>query len=162
MPQTQSAALIGRHVVDFHGHGVGKVEALFTDDEGEGAVTWGRVKIGLLGLHRAFVPLDDATEDGDDLRLVYEREHIKAAPDAQPDGERLTHDDADALHRHYGLQPVAGLAAEIPDEELKLPRETRDAEPPAMDESPDSPIVKRRLERAEELGIPTGDADGDT
>jgi hypothetical protein len=155
--RAHSAELIGRQISDFHGHRLGKVDSLLTEDEGEGTITWAKVKMGLLGASTSFVPLKDATEQDGDLRLVYEKEHVKAAPEVHPDGDRLSHEDADALHRHYGLEPVAGLAATVPDEELDLPRETRDAKPPAMDESPDSPTVKRRLERARELGIPEND-----
>jgi len=39
-------------------------------------------------------------------------------------------------------------------DDIELPRETRDATPPAMEEGPDSPLSKRRRKRARELGVP--------
>jgi hypothetical protein len=47
-----------------------------------------------------------------------------------------------------------GINAEDSDVETDLPRETRDAEPPGMDDSPDNPLNKRRRKRAKELGVP--------
>jgi hypothetical protein len=63
------------------------------------------------------------------------------------------------LHRYYGLERVTGLTAPGTDDEIELPRETRDAEPPGMKEGPDSPLTKRRRKRAEEMGVPSVSGD---
>jgi hypothetical protein len=143
-----SEELVGRAVVDPHGHKVGTIDALYLYGEDE---VWARVKMGLLGTDSALVPLGDAQEDDDDVRIVYEREHVKAAPEIEPEDEKLSDEAADALHGHYGLERVKGLTAELSDEDIKLPRETRDAQPPGMDEDPDAPLPKRRRKRQEEL-----------
>jgi hypothetical protein len=139
--------LVGRVVVDPHGYKVGTIDALYAHGED----TWARVKMGVLGTDSALVPLRDAQQDDDDVRIVYEREHVKATPEVEPEGEELSDDDADALHGHFGLERVKGLTAELSDEDIALPRETRDAKPPGMDEDPDAPLPKRRRKRQEEL-----------
>src|SRR5579884_3692305 len=94
--------LVGRVVVDPHGYKVGTIDAVYSHGED----IWARVKLGLLGTDSSLVPLRDAQEDDDDVRIVYEREHVKEAPEVEPEGEELSDDDADALHGHYGLERV--------------------------------------------------------
>jgi hypothetical protein len=123
-------------------------------EEGADEPGWGVVRLGLLGLRTALVPLGDATEHNRAVRVPYETESIRGAPSARIENDRLSVEEADRLHRHYGLEPLvepSGLAAE---DDVDLPRETRDAKPPALEEDPDSPLTKRRRERAQELGIP--------
>ena len=67
---------------------------------------------------------------------MYEKEHVDAAPEIEPDGEELSDEEADVLHGYYGLERVKGLAAEASDEDIELPRETRDANPPTMKDPP--------------------------
>jgi hypothetical protein len=139
--------LVDRDVVDPHGDKVGTIDALFAHGED----SWARVKLGVLGTDSSLIPLRDAQQDGEDVRIVYEREHVKAAPEVEPDGDELSDDDADALHSHYGLERVKGLTSESEEDDIELSRETRDAKPPGMDESPDAPLAKRRRKRHEEL-----------
>jgi len=142
--------LVGRRVVDPHGHRVGTINALFVHGDRE-VPNWARVKMGILGTDSALIPLHDAQEDGNDVRLVYEKEHVKAAPEVEPDDDRLSDEDADKLHGHYGLDRVLGLTADDSEDEVELPRETRDAKPPGMEEGPDSPLSQRRHERQQEI-----------
>jgi hypothetical protein len=142
--------LVGREVVDPHGSKIGKIEALFVHGDTD-VPNWARLKTGFLGTGSALVPLHDAQEQGDDVRLVYEKEHVKAAPQVEPDGDELSDEQADTLHSHYGLERVVGLTAEESEEGMELPRETRDAKPPGMEEDPDSPLAQRRRERQREI-----------
>ena len=142
--------LVGRGVVDPHGYKIGTIDALLVHGDRD-VPNWARVKMGILGRDSALIPLHDAQEDGDDVRLVYEKEHVKAAPEVEPDGESLSDEEADRLHGHYGLERVVGLTAEGSEDEMELPRETRDAKPPGMEEGPDSPLSKRRRERQDEI-----------
>jgi hypothetical protein len=142
--------LVGRGVVDPHGYKIGTIDALYVHGDSE-VPNWARVKVGILRADFALIPLQDAQEDGDDVRLVYEKEHVKAAPEVEPDGEELSDEDADKLHSHYGLERVLGLTAEGSEDEMELPRETRDAKPPGMEEGPDSPLSQRRRQRQEEI-----------
>src|SRR5579859_3841143 len=138
--------LVGRTVVDPHGDKVGTIDELYVHGDGERA-NWARVKLGVLGVSSSLVPLHDAQEDGGDVRIVYEREFVKAAPEIEPEGSELSDEQADKLHSHYGLERVTGLTAEVGEDEIKLPRETREADPPGLDSSPENPLNKRRRER---------------
>jgi hypothetical protein len=142
--------LVGRGVVDPHGYKIGKIDALFVHGDRD-LPNWARVKMGVLGTDSALIPLHDAQEDGDDVRVVYEKEHVKAAPEVEPDGDALSDEDADKLHGHYGLERVLGLTVEGSEDEMELPRETRNAKPPGMEEGPDSPLTQRRRERQQEI-----------
>jgi hypothetical protein len=142
--------LVGRGVVDPHGYKIGTIDALFVHGDRD-VPNWARVKMGIFGKDSALVPLQDAQEDGDDVRLVYEKEHVKAAPEVEPDDQELSDEAADKLHGHYGLERVLGLTVEGSEDEMELPRETREAKPPGMEEGEDSPLTQRRRERQQEI-----------
>ena len=150
--------LDGREVVNLRGERIGKINALLSHGDAD-QPSWARVKIGRLGLHSSVVPLDDAVEEDGHIKLLYETEYVEEAPSVDPDGDRLSDEDADLLCRHYGLERVAAPSG-IEDDDIELPRETRDAKPPALEEGPDSPLNKRRRERAKELGVPDHDETG--
>jgi hypothetical protein len=129
---TDITDLIGTQVVDPHGYKIGRVDAVF-GRRGDEQACWASVKTGLWS--RSVVPLRDAQHVEGKLRLVYEKEHVKAAPAVKPeDGRRISDEDADVLRRHYGLERVTAIT--IRDDELELPRETRHAEPPDLSELP--------------------------
>jgi hypothetical protein len=121
-------------VVDTHGATIGKIEALFIHGPDERA-SWARVKMGVVRTSSAFLPLHDAQQDGRQIRVVYEKEWVKEAPEIEPEGEELNDDEADALHGHYGMERVKGLATEGADD-IELSREARDADPPTMNDPP--------------------------
>lgn len=127
-----SEELIGKRIVDPHGYRVGKVKAILKREGGERAC-WALVKTGPLS--EAFVPLQDAQDDDGDVRIVYEKEHVNAAPDVEVEGEELSDEDANVLHRHYGLERVIAPSG-IDEEDVELPRETREATPPDLSELP--------------------------
>jgi hypothetical protein len=143
--------LEGRELTNVRGERLGKVDALFSHGEAE-ATDWARVKIGRLGLRKSIVPLQNAEEVDGKLCLPYETEHIQDAPDIDPDGEQLTDEQVDLLCRHYGLERITAPSG-IEDDRLDLPRETRDAKPPALEEGEDD-LEERRRERAEQLDLP--------
>jgi sporulation protein YlmC with PRC-barrel domain len=133
-PKEMSADdLLGQQVVDPHGATIGKVEALFIHGHDERA-SWARVRMDLIRTSSAFLPLHDAQKDRGRIRVVYERERVKKAPEITPEGSELSDEEADQLRGHYGLERVTGLAVEGDD--IELPRETRDANPPTMQERP--------------------------
>jgi hypothetical protein len=148
---TSEKRLAGRRMISVRRERIGKIRELIVHGDGEDP-NWACVRMGLLGRRTALVPLYDAEDDGGKVRVVYEREHIQGAPRVEPQGGRISDEEAELLHRHYGLARVT--TAHRDDEELDLPRETREAKPPAMEEGPDSPLTKRRRERAKELGVP--------
>jgi hypothetical protein len=128
-----SEELIGKQVVDPHGYRVGKIRAVFEREGGEQAC-WALVRSGLL--KRSFVPLQDAQEDDGEVRIVYEKEHVKAAPKVKAEHGQLSDEDANVLHRFYGLDRVIAPSGIDDEDKLDLPRETREAKPPDLSELP--------------------------
>ncbi len=151
MADTPHKRLAGRRIISVRRERVGRIRELIVHGDGE-EPNWALVRMGLLGRRTVLIPLYDAEDDGGKLRVVYEREHVQGAPSVEPEDGRISDDEAELLHRHYGLERVTTAHRE--DEEIDLPREAREAKPPAMEEGPDSPLSKRRRERAKELGVP--------
>lgn len=152
MEEAGRGDLDGKELSNVRGERLGKIDALLVYGEEE-TPNWARVKLGRLGLHKAIVPLENAEEVDGKLCLPYETEHVQGAPDVEPEDDRLGDEQVDLLCRHYGLERVAPPSG-IEDDDIELPRETRDAKPPALEEGDDSPLVQRRRERMEELGVP--------
>ncbi len=125
--------LIGRDVIDPHEVTIGQIEALFIHRGSERA-NWALVKTSPFGASRSFVPLHDAQEDDGRVRIVYEKEHVKRAPDVEPDGQEIDDDAAELLHRHYGLERVTAIT--VQEDDVELSRETREAKPPDMSDLP--------------------------
>ena len=92
----------GRTVRDRHGEELGKLRELYLDSDGS-RPAWASVKRGLVRTTETIVPLDQVTEEGDDLILPYERARFDEAPDVDPDVE-LTEEQERLLHEHYGRE----------------------------------------------------------
>jgi uncharacterized protein (TIGR02271 family) len=90
----------GRTLVDRDGDKIGKIEDIYLD-RSSGEPEWVAVKTGLFGSNVSFVPIHDASPDGDDLRVAYEKDQVKDAPNVDPDGE-LSPEEERRLYQHYG------------------------------------------------------------
>jgi Domain of unknown function (DUF2382) len=90
----------GRVVVDRHGEKIGTLKEIYLDESER--PSWGSIHTALFGLRETLAPLIEAQPDGEQLRLPYEREHVKAAPNVDPDVQ-LTSDEEQCLYQHYGL-----------------------------------------------------------
>ncbi|NMR31584.1 DUF2382 domain-containing protein [Crystallibacter degradans] len=91
----------GSNVLDSAGNKIGSIGQLYLDDRTEDP-SWATVKTGLFGTSESFVPLAEATVDGDDIRVPYTKDQVKDAPRVDPDGH-LSETDEDRLFEHYGL-----------------------------------------------------------
>ena len=74
-----------------------------TLDDATGQPNWVTVNTGLFGGNETFIPLDEATQDGDDLRVPYTKAFIKDAPNLDADSH-VDESQEDELYRYYGLQ----------------------------------------------------------
>jgi uncharacterized protein (TIGR02271 family) len=83
------------------GDKLGKIEDIYLDQE-TGKPEWMAVKTGMFGGRVSFVPLADASVDGDVVTVPYDKAKIKDAPHAEADGE-LSQQEEGQLYRHYGL-----------------------------------------------------------
>jgi sporulation protein YlmC with PRC-barrel domain len=90
----------GRTVVDRDGEKIGTLEEIYLE-EGNDRPEWAAVRTGLFGLRQTFIPLSEATLAGEELRVPYEKELVKEAPNIDPD-VALSADEEAALYRHYG------------------------------------------------------------
>ncbi|WP_144790572.1 DUF2382 domain-containing protein [Kocuria palustris] len=89
-------------VFDQDGDKVGKVGQVYLDDA-TGQPNWVTVNTGLFGGNETFIPLDEATQDGDDLRVPYTKAFIKDAPNLDADSH-VDEREEEELYRYYGLQ----------------------------------------------------------
>ena len=94
--------LTGAPVHGSDGSKLGKVDAVYLDDDTD-QPEWVSVKSGLFsGGHVSIVPLSKADWDGESLTVPYDKDMIQAAPHHDPD-VALSPSDEDDLYRHYGM-----------------------------------------------------------
>ena len=90
----------GRTLVDRDGDKIGSIEEVYLD-RNSGEPEWIAVKTGLFGSNLSFVPIRDASADGDDVRVQHEKDLVKDAPNVKADGE-LSPEEERRLYQHYG------------------------------------------------------------
>jgi uncharacterized protein (TIGR02271 family) len=90
-----------RTMVDRDGGRIGRIDAIYLDDQ-TGQPEWALVNTGLFGTKSSFVPLAQATQSDQDVRVSYDKQLVKDAPRVDPDGH-LSEDEERQLWRHYGL-----------------------------------------------------------
>lgn len=112
MQMNQLQEMRGAPVVDSTGDQIGKVEEIFYDVDG-GRPEWIGLGTGFFGTKRVLVPVDGAQPDGDGLRVPYDKDHVKGAPDI--DGDEISHDTERELYAYYG-RGSAGAAADGADQ----------------------------------------------
>ena len=91
----------GRTLVDRDGGRIGSIDAIYLDDQ-TGQPEWALVNTGLFGTKSSFVPLAQATQTDQDVRVPYDKQLVKDAPRVDPDGH-LSEAEERQLWRHYGL-----------------------------------------------------------
>ena len=114
--------LRGATIVDSAGHKVGSASDIYLDNDTD-QPEWALVHTGLFGTKSSFVPLAQASVDGDTIRVPYTKDQIKDAPNLDEGGE-LSQPAEAQLYAYYGLeyseshsdsglpQGAAGLSAE--------------------------------------------------
>ena len=113
----------GAPVVGSDNEKLGTVGQVFLDSS-TGAPNWVTVKTGLFGHKETFVPLANATWDGEKVNVDIDRETLKEAPRIDAD-EALSPHNEEALYRYYGLSDVdtdGGTArpGEYPEREYEI------------------------------------------
>jgi uncharacterized protein (TIGR02271 family) len=91
----------GRTLVDRDGDRIGTIDAIYLDDQ-TGQPEWALVNTGLFGTKSSFVPLAQATQTGENVRVPYDKQLVKDAPRVDPDGH-LSEAEERQLWRHYGF-----------------------------------------------------------
>jgi len=91
----------GGNVVDSDGNKIGKVGQVYLDDR-SGEPQWVSVSTGLFGTSESFVPLSEATLDGDNVRVPFGKDLVKDAPRVDAD-RHLDVEQERELYRYYSL-----------------------------------------------------------
>jgi hypothetical protein len=152
---------VGKGVVDSDGAELGACTAMLTDDA-TGLPKWLCVKLDEV---ISFVPLVDAVESADHVRVRVSRADVASAPSVG-DGRHLSAEEEATLYRHYGIeytrvssptQPPTGEAGPTPGlgpaadvsaasaEEAVAPTESRAAIPePQPEPQPERELLEHR------------------
>jgi len=93
-------SLIGGHVIGSDGDKIGTVGQVYVDNE-TSQPSWVSVRTGLFGMSETFVPVQDAEQTGDDIRVPYTKEFVKDAPRIDADGA-LELSQKSELYAYYG------------------------------------------------------------
>ncbi|MGY5884640.1 DUF2382 domain-containing protein [Modestobacter lacusdianchii] len=99
--EQQIDQLIGSTAVDNNGDKLGRIGEVYLDDE-TGRPEWATVNTGLFGTKESFVPLAQASVDGDRVRFPYTKAKVKDAPGVDADGHLSPEEEAE-LYRYYGV-----------------------------------------------------------
>ncbi|MCU1432018.1 MAG: uncharacterized protein JWP95_1123 [Actinotalea sp.] len=101
LTENQIHQIAGGTVYDSDGDKIGRAGQVFLDDQ-TGQPEWVSVNTGFFGTSESFVPLRDATMDGDAVRVRYTKEIVKGAPTIDAD-QHLSGEDEQRLYEYYGL-----------------------------------------------------------
>lgn len=97
-------------VVDPDGNKVGTVKQVYLDND-NGQPLFASVATGLFGSSESFVPLQDATFSGDELRVGHGKDKIKGAPRIDADGD-LSEQEQDTIFDYYGLGSATSVGSD--------------------------------------------------
>ena len=128
------ASVRGATVCDRDGDKIGTVDELYFDDA-TGRPEWMTVKTGLFGMRTTFVPVEGAQPQGDELRVPYEKDRVKDAPNIDPDHD-LTQAEEQELYAYYGLAYGEQRSSSgLPEGQAQRTPEGRDVSGPTTDEA---------------------------
>src|SRR4051812_36207302 len=100
--ETETRELLGATAYDQEGDKLGKIGQIFLDDQ-SGRPEFITVNTGLFGTSESFVPVADATVEGDSVRVPFTKDQVKNAPNVDVDGGHLDESEADRLYDYYGM-----------------------------------------------------------
>jgi uncharacterized protein (TIGR02271 family) len=91
----------GMKLVDRNGDKIGSIEEIYEDTD-TGQAEWALVNTGLFGTKSTFVPIRDASTQGDEVSIPFEKSQVKDAPGIEREGE-LSRDEEQRLYSHYDV-----------------------------------------------------------
>ncbi|MDO5500669.1 MAG: PRC-barrel domain-containing protein, partial [Propionibacteriaceae bacterium] len=95
-------------VFDRDGQKVGRVQQVYLDDH-SGRPSWVTVNTGFFGTNESLIPLDGAQINDDALKVPFDKQAIRDAPNYDP-GHHLDENDENDLYNYYGIDGGAGYA----------------------------------------------------
>jgi uncharacterized protein (TIGR02271 family) len=99
---TEVRDVMGATAYGADGDKIGKVGQVFLDDQ-TNQPEFATVNTGFLGGSESFVPLAEASLDGDRLIVPFTKDRVKDAPSVELDGGHLDQDQERRLYEYYGL-----------------------------------------------------------
>lgn len=96
------SALPGTTVYGSDGEKIGRAGQAYVDDQ-SGQPEWVTVNTGLFGTKETFVPLQGAQLSGDGLTVPFTKDHVKDAPNVDPENGHLDESEEQRLFAHYEL-----------------------------------------------------------
>ena len=102
LTEDQAREVIGATAYGDDGEKIGKVGQLFLDDQ-TGRPEFVTVNTGLFGTSESFVPVADATFNGDRLVVPFSKDKVKDAPNVDLDGRHLDESEEQRLYDYYGM-----------------------------------------------------------
>jgi hypothetical protein len=90
-----------RAVLDSNGKEIGYADGFYNDDR-TGEPAFMLVRGGLFGNHLHFVPLLDASHDGEQIKVAWDADTINHAPKVKA-GDHLSPEEEQRLFSHYGI-----------------------------------------------------------
>ena len=136
----------GRTLVDHHGEPLGSIEVIYLDKV-TNQPEWALLAAGATGPAPTFVPLVSASEEGDTVRVPFNKALVEGAPSVPADQE-LSEDQEGELYRHYGVSysradSPSGLPAGEPETDIE-PLPAGEPEPAGEPVSTSAPDVAAR------------------
>lgn len=98
--QNDLSTITGATVYGSDGSKIGSAGQVYLDDQ-TGEPEWVTVNTGLFGTSESFVPLSEATLQGDRLEVPFDKAKVKDAPRVGADGH-ITPEEEEELYRYYG------------------------------------------------------------
>ncbi len=95
--------VIGSTLYGAGGEKIGNVGQVFFDDY-TGRPEWVTVQTGFFGTKESFVPVAEAQLQSDGVRVPYDKDLIKSAPNVEVDQGHLSEEEEERLYRHYSLE----------------------------------------------------------
>jgi stress response protein YsnF len=98
--ENQVSDVIGSTAYGSDGEKIGKVGQVYFDESTD-QPEWVTVNTGLFGTSESFIPLSDATFEGDRLTVSHTKDKVKGAPNVGDDGH-ISPEEERALYDYYG------------------------------------------------------------
>src|SRR5437868_14147160 len=96
--------LLGGTAYTSDGDKIGGIGQVYLDNA-SGEPAWVTVKTGLFGSNESFVPLAEAELTDDGVRVPYDKERVKSAPNIETERE-LSEQEEDELYAYYGISTM--------------------------------------------------------
>src|SRR3954470_4098158 len=93
--------LIGGTAYTTDGDKIGSIGQVYLDNA-SGEPAWVTVKTGLFGSNESFIPLDQAELTDGGVKVPYDKDRVKSAPNIETDRE-LSGQEEEQLYSYYGV-----------------------------------------------------------